>query len=118
MAEGKTREIKPAALVAFVFEMIDAYSTFLVKLGEAEKRHGIALHELNEVLGGERFRPIADAFDTAKLGSFVKAVAELGEAFANVDVNNLPTDKKIELGKKLRSIFEKYEDLVVSRRKT
>jgi hypothetical protein len=109
----KIPELHPDMLVDFLFDLVKEISSFLIELGETEKKYNISLESFGKIFQGEPFRIIVKEMEPKKLGLFMQFIMELAadDSLGFSDIDKLKPDEKITRGKKLQQSLKSYDGL-------
>lgn len=113
MQKEKIPELHPDMLVDFLFDLVKEISSFLIELGETEKKYNISLESFGKIFQGEPFRIIVKEMEPKKLGLFMQFIMELAadDSLGFSDIDKLKPDEKITRGKKLQQSLKSYDGL-------
>ncbi|MGC8505256.1 MAG: hypothetical protein ACP5NK_00900 [Thermoplasmata archaeon] len=106
-------KFSPNQLMSFLFELVDEMASFLIKIGETEKKYGVSLESFGEIFQGEPFRLIVKEMDPKNLGLFMQFIMELSanDSLGLSNIDKLTPEEKISKGKKLQSALSRYSSL-------
>lgn len=109
----KMPELHPDMLVDFLFDLVKEVSSFLIELGETEKKYNISLESFGKIFQGEPFRIIVKEMEPKKLGLFMQFIMELAadDSLGFSDIDKLKPDEKITRGEKLQQSLKSYDKL-------
>jgi len=90
-------------------ELIEIYSEIFIKLGEVEKKYELPLTTFQGKDSQKLLQMFSPEVSPEKLGYFFKLALILAQMGGNLkNINALDPDKKIALGKELKSAIQDY----------